>query len=106
MKNEVPPRLLKDLAEEDIQDILDTISQQSSTSKDKFDYVEEAQQGLSPVASAEPSTSITSDNKIVFVQYDPKIKKVGGDKTLMSRGDTFAKKKTLYDEFKCRFDFR
>ena len=55
------------------------------------------------------TTPTTIDNQFVFVQYDPDIRSSTaprGEKSLMQRGDTFAKKKTVFDQLKNRFDLR
>jgi hypothetical protein len=51
----------------------------------------------------------STENTFVFVQYDPDIRTSPGDRgnrTLMQRGDTFAKKKTVFDNLKNRFDLK
>jgi hypothetical protein len=55
------------------------------------------------------TTQTAIDNRFVFVQYDPDIRSSTaprGEKALMQRGDTFAKKKTVFDQLKNRFDLR
>lgn len=64
---------------------------------------------LDPNVPQQQTTQNTIDNRFVFVQYDPDIRSSTaprGEKALMQRGDTFAKKKTVFDQLKNRFDLR